>query len=222
MDNPQQQGLKRIRDEMKQQSRMFPSCSKEARKESNKKQKQTQTLLRGRLEFYFKTENEKTELLNKMDRLKLFLGEGKLNRISTFQLLNKVFDFFINENIPSERGSRNDTYFEGTTYQFIEKDRAVDDQLFVGSFSSVDKLVRSVESHTDKCNDNITIKNYQMLKHVLSMDMQCENEKHFWNWTSSPHIEQGRFLVNTRLAHGYFSSGMLPNHFTKFCDGANI
>jgi hypothetical protein len=116
MDNPQEHGLKRIRDEMKQQSRTYASCSKEARKESNKKQKQNQTLLRGRLEFYYKTENEKTELLNKMDRLKLFLGEGKLNRVSTFQLLSRVFDFFINENIPSERGPRDETYFEGTTY----------------------------------------------------------------------------------------------------------
>ena len=42
------------------------------------------------------------------------------------------------------------------------------------------------------------------------------------NWTSSPHMINGKYLASAKLCHGYFSSGMLQNQFQKFCDASEI
>jgi len=62
----------------------------------NEKKKQTNIQNRGRIHYYYKGENKKIDLLNKMDKIKLCMAERHfIIKVSTFAVLHRVFDYFI-------------------------------------------------------------------------------------------------------------------------------
>lgn len=52
---------------------------------------------------------------------------------------------------------------------------------------------------------------------------ECSLEKsHSYLWSSSPYLPNEEYLVNHRINHGFFSSGLLPVHYTRFVNAAGI
>ncbi|CAC5377831.1 unnamed protein product [Mytilus coruscus] len=60
-----------------------------------------------------------------------------------------------------------------------------------------------------------------MKGHVASVRLMCTKEKsHFYLWLSSSYLPNDEFLVNHRICHAFYSSGLLPVHYTRFVNGA--
>ncbi len=96
------------------------------------------------------------------------------------------------------------------------------EELYVCTVSSVQTLLDQAHQHNRQCQDNVlavTVNNH--IGHVMQAGVSC-NSGHRFMWTSSPKIKGGKFLGNLRMAHGYLTSGMLPNHMEKLCAEAKI
>ena len=62
-----------------------------------------------------------------------------------------------------------------------------------------------------------------MKGHVTSVRLTCSKDKsHSYLWSSSPYLPNDEYLVNHRLSHTFFSSGILPVHYTRFAKAAGI
>jgi hypothetical protein len=62
-----------------------------------------------------------------------------------------------------------------------------------------------------------------MKGHVTSVRLTCSKDKsHSYLWSSSPYLPNDEYLVNQRLSHAFFSSGILPVHYTRFAKAAGI
>ena len=62
-----------------------------------------------------------------------------------------------------------------------------------------------------------------MKGHAASLRLTCSLEKsHSYLWSSSPYLPNEEYLVNNRISHGFFSSGLLPVHYTRFVNAAGI
>ena len=62
-----------------------------------------------------------------------------------------------------------------------------------------------------------------MKGHVTSVRLTCSKDKsHSYLWSSSPYLPTDEYLVNHRLSHAFFSSGILPVHYTRFAKADGI
>ena len=96
------------------------------------------------------------------------------------------------------------------------------EDIFLSTPTAVSNLVQRVWIHSQTCGEPLFQTSSKRLRHALHATFSCK-AKHSLQWTSSPHVERGGKLpVNVRLAHGLFSSGMLPVQYEKSCDAANM
>ena len=119
----------------------------------------------------------------------------------------------------SNDGSSESSYLND--YQYATLQQATNDDLSVCMQSSLSHLVKQVYDHSQKCCKKLDIQKVKKINHVTSFSLTCE-DGHSKTWTSSPHAEGGKFVANLRMAHGYFTSGMLPVQYRKFCEAANL
>ena len=59
-----------------------------------------------------------------------------------------------------------------------------------------------------------------MLGHVAMVTLQCDN-CHKLLWPTSSYLGT-KYLANSRMAHGYFISGILPNQYLRVAEAAGI
>lgn len=227
----------RIRDQMKgQPSVKRKSDDPEKVRERNLKRKRNSQVQRGRLEYYYKEERDKIELLNKLDTVKLYMGEGKLGgKVSTFEALHRILDFFVESHHltdptapgPSSTQCRHDgggdDEEEDDISQFLHLPRssAEVEDIFMCTPTALHNLVQRMQVHGKTCKEPLVETSSKRLRHASLLTFTCQ-AKHVVQWTSSPYIDGGKLLVNVRLSHALFSSGMLPIQYEKFCDAANI
>lgn len=216
-------GIKRIRLELRKEPKAYPSNSGEKRRARNKENRQINRKSRGKLEYYYNDESEKTELFNKIDKIKLFLGGGQFNKISTFELLHRLCDFFTSLNLPVEDNVTNESLDFEPEYQYCTLEDAKTEDIFIGCLSSVQKLITQVQAHDIKCKERLSLdkSNNKKMHGVMTANIKCK-ESHALSWTSSPHMGNGKFLASYKFCHGYFSSGILPNQFQKLCEASDI
>ncbi|CAC5425345.1 unnamed protein product [Mytilus coruscus] len=70
---------------------------------------------------------------------------------------------------------------------------------------------------------HFNVKKLTQKGHVAAIRFTCDKDKHHSVlWSSSPYLPNGEYMVNSRIFHGYECSGMLPVHYNKFSQGANI
>jgi hypothetical protein len=205
-------------------SRKRPSEESEAVKARKKKWKESGNTHRGRIEFYYKTDEEKRELFSKIGSIKKLLGAGNVTASSTFSMLKQVMDYYIINNLPEEgieATNRKESYDAKTpVYQYVSLDNC-DEELFMCTTSAVENLLKRVSEHKDQCTGTFSIADSLCFQHVATHKFHC-SAGHDMDWASSPHVEGGDFLANLRMAHGYLSSGMLPNQYERFCKSAGI
>ena len=204
-----------------------PSDAPERRKARLKKMKELGVTKRGSLEFYYKEDTEKASLKEKLDTIKKALGDGNVNKTTTLECLHRVFDYYIESNnlqCKEDPGLQNSEQPVPTTPQYIlaSKDTCMSEAIFLTTPSAMDNLVERISAHNGSCPYRLSgSDNHMHLKHSMQLTYTC-SQGHTITWVSSPHINGGKHLVNMRMAHAYFSSGMLPIQYEKFCEAANI
>ena len=89
--------------------------------------------------------------------------------------------------------------------------------------TSLQKLVIVSENHSSFCTGHFKFKKRTQKGHVAAIRFTCDKDKHHSVlWSSSPYLPNGEYMVNSRIFHGYECSGMLPVHYNRFSQGANI
>ena len=160
-----------------------------------------------------------------MDQVKTFLGQGNPNMCNNKQLLDEVLRFYIAKNIDREDGGgivRVDkpTHCVDNTFVPCLDTPSCNEQLFICAQSSVENLVQRVELHNKCCEHSLAQSEFQMSGHVGVATFTCAR-KHQLRWHSSPYLGI-KYLVNEKMAHGYFISGILPNQYVRIVDAAGI
>ena len=109
---------KRLRDDNRKQyeRKKRKSDTGEQMAARNQKRKcQENPLISGSIRFYVKSTEERVAIYNKMDKIKLCLAE-RISSVTNEQLLNSVFDFFIQMHGLKE----NDNHQELLDFQQLE------------------------------------------------------------------------------------------------------
>lgn len=207
--------------------RKYPSDEHDQRKARLEKWKKNKNTRKGKLEFSFCKDEEKEELFEKVRTVKGILGEGQPTAITTFHMLQRVLDFYISNSCEkgvATKGARNDSCNKkqpSPEFQLVDEEKSLDEKLFVGAVSSLHSLVNQMQHHCEICDHAVTIAKENRIRHVVQAELNCK-AGHKFSWTSSPHVKGGKFLVNLRLAHGYLSSGILPNQYLRLCETSDI
>ena len=84
----------------------------------------------------------------------------------------------------------------------------------------MDKLTQRIQQHSCQCQRPLQRTQLQMLGHVAMVTLQCDNG-HKLLWPTSSYLGT-KYLANSRMAHGYFISGILPNQYLRVAEAAGI
>lgn len=164
-------------------------------------------------------DDKKQVFLEKMQTVRELLRR-ELNRpVNNGEILEHALDKFISlhmeDNVPTPAVDMN-------TYIQVPK-RDVNQKMFISAISSIEKLVKVSENHGRMCRGYMITKKVTMKGHVAAMRLTCNvDQHHSVLWSSSPYLPNNEYLVNYRVFHGYSCSGVLPIHYIRFCNGANI
>ena len=93
-------------------------------------------------------------------------------------------------------------------------------QLFVCAETFVDKLTQRIQQRSCQCQRLLQRTRLQMLGHTAMVTLQCDNGNKLL-WPTSPYLGT-KYLANSRMAHGYSISGILPNQYLRVGEAAGI
>ena len=88
-------------------------------------------------------------------------------------------------------------------------------------------VTNTVSSHSrrnQQCRGAVFTGNISyMTGHCAVVSYTCGNcHINLPNWQSSPYLPNERLLVNYRMAHGFYSSGILPSQYERVMEAANF
>lgn len=111
--------------------------------------------------------------------------------------------------------------FSSTYVQVSKKD--VNQPRFINAATSLDTSGEIFEAHTNICSGKLKVVKRTMKAHVASVRLLRSKEKcHSYLWSSSTYLPSDEYLVIYRIAHAFFSSGLLPVHYKRFVKAAEI
>ena len=180
----------------------------------------------GKLSYSCETMEEIQEINLLLQRVKTFLGGGNPNLCTNKQLLSEVFRFYIAKNIEEYGPERNNTdsaepaHFVDCSFAQCTDLPSTKEQLFVCASSSIDNLVKHTQLHSKVCDQPLETNAVTLSGHVGVFRLQCAKD-HRISWHSSPYLGD-KYLVNSRMAHGYFISGILPNQYERIMTATGI
>ena len=146
-----------------------------------------------------------------LQKVKTFLGGGNPNLCTNKQLLFEVFRFYIAKNI-EEYGPKGNNSDSAEPVHFVDCSFAQCTD-FVRASSSTDNLVKRTQLHSKVCDQPLETITVTLSGHVGVFRLQCAKD-HMISWHSSPCLGD-KHQVNSRMAHGYFISGILPNQYER-------
>ena len=161
-----------------------------------------------------------------LQKVKTFLGGGNPNLCTNKQLLSEVFRFYIAKNIEEygPEGNKTDSvepaHFVDCSFAQCTDLSSTKEQLFVCASSSVDNLVKRTQLHSKVCDQSLETNAVTPSGHVGVFPLQCAKD-HRISWHSSPCLGD-KHLVNSRMAHVYFISGILPNQYERIMTATGI
>jgi hypothetical protein len=157
----------------------------------------------------------KNSILKRFDKVRDAMQPNSSHKILSTEVLDMLLDFYFRHSMPNQQWTN--------TYVPVSKDNT-NQQLFVTSQTSIQKILDLASHHSQVCNNKLTIKSVTMRGHVAITKMRCERgyTAHQYNWSSSPYLPDGQFLANARIFHGFSCSGMLPIHYKRLSEGANM
>ncbi|KAK3086820.1 hypothetical protein FSP39_023965 [Pinctada imbricata] len=211
---------RRIRDENREQNarKKRQSDSGVKMKERNEKRKRREDpLISGCIRFYTKSEDAKTGLLNKMDRVKLCISE-KVSGTTNKDLLDAVFDFYLESHGIDVGNEENDIPFH--SYLPCEKESA-DEDIYLTTYSAIRNMAAGIQQHSQTCSYPMDVKLVKKFGHVGKVTFVCR-ENHTVTADTSSHLPGGTFLANMRMIHGVNCSGLRFSQYKRFCDASGI
>ena len=160
---------------------------------------------------------------------KPFLVEGIQICVQINNFCLKCFDFTLPKtlrNMPyglerNNTDSAEPAHFVDCSFAQCTDLSSTKEQLFVCASSSVDNLVKCTHLHSTKvCDQPLETNAVTLSGHVGVFRLQCVKD-HIISWHSSPYLGD-KYLVNSRMAHGYFISGILPNQYERIMTATGI
>ncbi len=79
--------------------RKYASYAPDRQRAGNAKRKQSGSSMKYHVDYYYKTESEKVLLMNKLDLVKVHLGQGNINKSTNYLALCEVLDWYISCNL---------------------------------------------------------------------------------------------------------------------------
>lgn len=163
---------KRLRDDNRKQyeRKKRKSDTGEQMAARNQKRKcQENPLISGSIRFYVKSTEERVAIYNKMDKIKLCLAE-RISSVTNEQLLNSVFDFFIQMHGLEE----NDNQQELLDFQSYLPCKNVDEDLFLTSYSAMRNICAGIQQHRQGCENPLDVKRLQRFGHTGKVTFTCK------------------------------------------------
>lgn len=202
-----------------------PSDSSESKRSRYEKWKQAKNTRKARIDYYYCNDEDKTELLDKIKEVKTIMGDGRPTTVTTFEMLDRVLNFYIvnNTHATPDKDPRATSPMTTMDYQLASEEMTKQEDIFLCTFSALRNLSQQIQQHSQVCAGSLQFSQNKCsrLHHAVRVTSSCDNG-HKINWTSSPYVMGGKLLVNLRMAHGYFTSGMLPIQYNKLCQEAHL
>ena len=221
----------RIRDYQRAQKerKRYASDEPEAQKMYNERKKARKAQGEGRMEckikYYTQDASQKVQLQNKLDQVKILLGEGTVSSVSNLDALNSILDFYLDSHKQSAEPVVGDDVQQAdpvSNYQTCSATQANEEDIYLLSRSSISHLLQQIAQHNDSCNFPLTMKDVTRLRHAGICTLTCKGACKPLRWSTSPHVGGGKYLVNIRMIHAYMMSGILPVQYERLCMAANI
>ena len=199
-----------------------PSLSKESMKARNKRRKAQP---RGNIRFYAKTECEKEELFSLLEKVKLRLAENPAT-VSNYDALSSALRAYIGEDKevcqPGTENMQNSSNSIVHQYQYVTLKEA-DEDMYLTTKSAINSLLKKLEGHYTECDKDLSLVDVTRFGHACKMQFSCKVKGCApVKWDSSPHIEGGKYYVNTRMCHAYLTSGLRKVQYDRFASEAKL
>lgn len=224
--------MPRIRDLQRQQNprKRRRSDFGSPMKKRNDRRKTRETVVCGTLRYYTATEEQKQEILNMIDKVKLTMAE-KISAVSNYQALEHVLKAYLdtdkqseNSTIESVTGDESDDVGQSfqniPDYQYCTVN-GTNEEMYLVTESALQALVTKVQKHDSACLQPLACQKMYRFAHAGKAELTCA-AKHQVRWDTSPHVEGGNFLVNLRMTHAYLTSGLRKVQFDRFCHHAHL
>ena len=158
-------------------------------------------------------EQKKLEISVKMQKIRGCLVNTFNRPVNNCDIIDSALDFWIQSHVPDQ-----DAQTFPTQSKKLKNKKDSNENMFVSTVSSIQKLTEMTEHHGRNCRYNLKQQKVVYRGHVIIVTLQCGNthDSHTYRWTSSPYLPNDTFLVNHRINHAFVCSGMLPVHYTRF------
>ena len=153
--------------------------------------------------------DKKIEIMEKLKKVRGELVTKWKKAVNNYDIIKYVLDeHFEKEEKEPEIERAPSTFVNATESQAKQP-------FFVSNEQSIMRLLRIASAHGHQCKGSLRMKKVTRRGHVVLMKFVCcstTKAKHTYLWSSSPYMKDGKYLVNSRINHGY----------SRFCRGAGI
>lgn len=87
------------------------------------------------------------------------------------------------------------------------------------------KLIDVSGSHRKDCEGTLKVRKVTKRSHVSSLKLVCtrgNKGKHSYMWVLSPYLPNGKCIVNEGIIYAFLCGGVLPSHYSGFCNSAGF
>jgi hypothetical protein len=164
----------------------------------------------------------KEKLLHKLQQVRRIMNGNRSRPVNNGDILEHVLDAWLQNNgSTNKKKGTEDNYRQKTTTD-LSPDKCTPD-MYIISQDALKNLLGVAQSHSQQCTDTLTFTKIHYIGHVAVCKLKCRQQKHhqYW-WSSSPKLPNQKYLVNERVGHAVFCSGMLPVSYERFSKGAGI
>ncbi|CAH1242323.1 Hypp6578 [Branchiostoma lanceolatum] len=208
-----------------------PSEQKAAVRERNKKRKERedQGLITKPYNLSIRgSEKQLEEFKTTLTDVCIRMGEPGGKKATQREAISRALDFWMQAN-HDEDAHRLDVDTGGPGLPFRPRNGfsvvspvTKDEPMFLATETAINHLSVQLQEHARACGEQLIVPKggVRMIGHMGKVSLKCI-AKHSVEWDSSPHFYQ-KHLVNYRMAHAYFSSGIRPIQYKKICDAAGM
>ena len=114
-------------------------------------------------------------------------------------------------------------YSAGLSQKEVEINQSCDkktseEPVLLTSPSAINNLNSIVSLHNAKCTNCVRMVASQTTGYASSFTVKCNICDFDYMWNSSLQLPNGMDLINMRVVHSYFTSGMIPSQLERFSD----
>ena len=164
------------------------------------------------------------ELVNKMSTIRRYFLLNRQVSVTNTVIFKTCLDEFLSKiSKTTPAVAKKPSTFQPNLYTPVSMVEDTQD-LFVCSKTSVSRIIEAANQHGQNCIGQLSLVKPQRKRHVLVTKLRCNRraQRHEFRWSSSPYLANGEYYINHKIHHSYAFSGMIPSHYERFCDGANI